>query len=196
MKREEFVNYLTKFGWSKHRDETSAWVVLMRIENMTICCVPILKAIPGVWLTPTLSIDDFDIAQTVISGKNSKFAKRSIILQTKINERESCNSESDVKRYSDMMLDWAQAQDIEQSLKQLRELPTNCLGAMPARHLAALAVNGDVEILSGYKDSFAEGDRLDFVPYIDEGYIERALDFAKKRRANPDWLPDKPKPRI
>ncbi len=53
---------------------------------------------------------------------------------------------------------------------------------MPLRHLAALAIAGDVERLNSYKNSFEKGDRLGFVPYITVDMIDRAILIAQKKR--------------
>jgi hypothetical protein len=51
---------------------------------------------------------------------------------------------------------------------------------MPLRHLAALAIAGDLQTLSRYQRSFAHGDRLNFVPYITADLIDRALSLAQR----------------
>ena len=91
--------------------------------------------------------------------------------------------EDDVAEISDAYIKWGRNYDMVGGLKALRDLPTNCIGAMPARHLAALAAYGDVDTLAQYLNSFAQGDRLGFVPYITSDYIRTALDFAEHRRA-------------
>ncbi len=51
---------------------------------------------------------------------------------------------------------------------------------MPLRHLAALAIAGDVSCLANYQFSFEQGDRLGFVPYVTQNMIGRALLIANK----------------
>ncbi|MFV9439627.1 DUF6990 domain-containing protein [Pseudomonas aeruginosa] len=53
---------------------------------------------------------------------------------------------------------------------------------MPLRHLAALAIAGDVSCLANSQFSFEQGDRLGFVPYITQDMIERALLIARNVR--------------
>jgi len=193
MTRKEFVEYLVELGWVKRRDETNAYYAVKRIGPMTISTLPIINATPSISLGPTLSIDAFDVAQSYISGSRKRFVEYTIIMQTQITERVEVTTNDQVKRYADMIIDWAMQQDVEEGLAILRALPTDAKGAMPARHLAALAIHADTQTLRHYRDSFARGDRLNFVPYIDEGYIERALEIAEKRSIDPDWIPDKPK---
>lgn len=196
MTRKEFVEYLVEMGWVKGRDETGALFAVKRIDNMTIDTLPKLHSTPEVEISPTLSIDAFDVAQSYISGRPMRYVRRSIVMKTRMREKVEVTTKEQVKRYSDMMIDWAMAQDIEEGLAVLRALPTAAKGAMPARHLAALAIHPDVKTLRHYRDSFARGDRLDFVPYIDEGYIERSLEIAERRLDDPDWIPEKPKIRL
>jgi hypothetical protein len=85
----------------------------------------------------------------------------------------------DIRALSKRLIDWVKIQDIGAALKDLRELQTDAKGAFPRRHLAALAIAGDVERLEYYQQSFASGDRLDFVPYISKEMIDRALDIAR-----------------
>lgn len=62
-----------------------------------------------------------------------------------------------------------------------RALPTDSKGARPLRHLAALAITGDIGRLAKYQRRFEQGDRLGFVPYITAEMLERALLLAQ------DW---------
>ena len=195
MTREEFNQIFVELGWTRFRDDGDT-VVTRRVKNGIIWDVLKLSSNKTLRVGPCLSIDVFDFADHLISESNNRILETSIICQTQWSEHKDGFTREDAERHSDKMLEWAASADIEAGLAALRALPTDCLGAMPVRHLAALAVAGDVETLERYRDSFAAGDRLDFVPYIDEGYIARALDFAQKRRADPNWMPDKPKLRV
>ncbi|WP_425603185.1 DUF6990 domain-containing protein [Lysobacter soli] len=58
-------------------------------------------------------------------------------------------------------------------------LPTDSKGAMPLRHLAALALAKDVPRLESYQRAFERGDRPGFVPYIQKKMIDRAVSLAR-----------------
>ena len=88
-------------------------------------------------------------------------------------------SVADVVRLSQKSISWASAQDIDAGLAVYTALPTNSKGAMPLRHLAALALARDVSRLLRYQQSFEQGDRLGFVPYIVPEMIDRALHLAQ-----------------
>lgn len=86
-----------------------------------------------------------------------------------------------IVRLSQCAISWASVQDIEKGLAIYRALPTHSKGALPLRHLAALAVAGDVERLAKYQFSFVQGDRLGFVSYVTQEMISRALSLAQDR---------------
>ena len=60
----------------------------------------------------------------------------------------------DVLRPSEKAIAWADTQSLEDGLVAYRNLPINAKGAMLLRHLAALAVAGDVARLVYYRKSF------------------------------------------
>lgn len=102
-------------------------------------------------------------------------------------------SDEDVDRGCAALIDWARTADLEPGISALLDKDANSTGIMPTYHLAALAATGGVEVLQGYADSFAAGDRAGFVPYITADYVIAALEFARQRRADPDWLPRYPR---
>jgi hypothetical protein len=205
MTREEINQVLISLGWVRYRDEVGDSVLTKRTEKGVVWFVTRNNTF-GIDLNPVISTDVFDKFDHIIGANDvdhytgkitrRRYAEGSVICQSQCRLHKEDYTEEDVVLMSNQILEWAASVDIEAGLADLRALPTDCLGAMPVRHLAALAVAGDVETLGRYRDSFAAGDRLDFVPYIDEGYIARALELAEKRKADPNWIPDKPKMRV
>ena len=195
MTREELNTLFSDLGWFKYRGDGST-VVTKRLKDRVVWDILIFKS-PG-YLTsgPCVSTDAFDLADAIISNSSKRIADQSIICQTQWSEFNRDFDLDDAKELSNKVIAWAMSQDVDAGLDHLKSLPTNCLGAMPVRHLAALAVSGDVDTLSRYRDHFSSGDRLNFVPYIDQDYIDRALNFARQRRDNPEWLPTTPKLRV
>ncbi|RUO31147.1 DUF6990 domain-containing protein [Aliidiomarina soli] len=57
----------------------------------------------------------------------------------------------------------------------------------PARwqftHIIACVLKGDVEKLQSYLDAFKRGDRMEFIPIIQQEYFERAIPLAEKYRS-------------
>jgi hypothetical protein len=204
--REDFLAVLAELGWWPGRDEVGDRNAEIRIGNF------IVKGLLGrrdtrlagnpngaliMGLSAWVTIDAVSVAYTVINYPRKRIADHCIICQTDgPSIKKPFITRDDVVKHSDEVVAWAKSCDIDAGLKTLRDLPTNSIGAMPARHLAALAEAGDVETLTRYRDSFASGDRLGFVPYITDEFITRALEFAMKRKADPNWLPKWPRMRV
>jgi len=51
-------------------------------------------------------------------------------------------------------INWAQEQDLHQAFLDYALLPTDCSGDLPLRHLAALALLGEIEKLKFYQSRF------------------------------------------
>lgn len=127
---------------------------------------------------PSISTREFSESVAFVQGEEGGYSP--VIVSNEAPEKLPGFSSDDVLRMSEKVLSWARSQCIESGLMAYRTLPTDAKGAMPIRHLAALAIAGDVERLEGYKKSFEMGDRLGFVPYITAGMIERAVMKAKQ----------------
>lgn len=204
--KSDFVECLTHCGWLAARDEVGETRVEIRFGHLIIVGLvdrrdtryaenPTGTLIMGLsaWATD----EAVNIAYTSICNPRKRISDHCIIYQTdEFAVSSLIITTQQVVNLSEKTISWAKSCNISEGLKALRNLPTNSIGAMPARHLAALAGAGDVETLSRYRDSFVAGDRLGFVPYITNDFIARALDFAAHRQAEPGWLPNKPKMRV
>lgn len=205
--RDDLVAYFEQLGWTPGRDEVGDRNAEMRINDKILH--PLLSRRDtrysgnpngfllfemGGWIT----CDAISAAYTLMHYPKKRFSHNCPVENSpdyKI--RQPLVYEDDVKAISDAYIEWGRNYDMAAGLKALRDLPTDSIGDMPARHLAALAAHGDVEALTRYRDSFAAGDRAGFVcNYITADYINIALDFAQHRRVDPNWLPNKPKMRV
>lgn len=203
----DFIGILKDLGWRPGRDEVGDRNVERRLGDIVIHALvgrrstryagnPSGVLILG--LSPWVTTDALSAAYTLMVSPKKRVSdpciidqSGSFVIELPVIKRE------DVVAHSDAVIAWAKSCDIGAGLKALRDLPTNSIGAMPARHLAALAEAGDVETLTRYRDSFAAGDRAGFTcNYITEDYIARALDFAQHRRADRNWLPKRPRLRV
>jgi len=88
--------------------------------------------------------------------------------------------EEQVHQASKAALDWAKEQDLHQGLLYWAALPTTGFGTKPTKHLASLAMLGDIEKLKFYQSSFEAGDRLGFISRISKGHIDRAVELAEQ----------------
>ncbi|MDX3775752.1 hypothetical protein QE250_16690 [Chromatiaceae bacterium AAb-1] len=50
-------------------------------------------------------------------------------------------------------------------------------------HIIACILKGDVEKLQTYLDAFKRGDRMDFIPIVEQEHFERAIPLAEKYRS-------------
>lgn len=203
MNRIEINDYLVKIGWTKyHTPPETAQIV--RVKDRIINLYVINNTLEVAFQPVTVSNDVFDKFEHIISagdvdyytGKitRRRYADGSVIDMTRIRVTKQDYGFEDIATMSDQAIEWAINVDLEACLAELRAQPISAIG--PHRHLTALAVAGDVETLSHYHDRFAVGDRMDCVPYITIDYITRALELAEKRKADPNWIPDKPKIRV
>lgn len=145
------------------------------------------------WITN----DAFSVACTVILHPNKRNAESTPVVRSgRIDIEKEVASDEDVDRGCATLIDWASKADLDAGIAALLDKDANGLGIMPTYHLAALAATGGADVLQGYADAFAAGDRLGFVPYITADFVTAALDFAKRLRADPDWLPLYPRLRV
>ena len=183
MKEKDIVSILREQGWVCSKDEVGDYFCVTDVGEA------LLQVIPSVGkrsdhfrlsLMPSISSKEFSEAVSFIFGGGSSNAP--IIVSNEAPEKLSSFSGDDVIRLSDKAISWASSQNIEEGLTVYRALPTDAKGAMPIRHLAALAMAGDTGRLDEYKKSFEKGDRLGFVPYVTSDMIDRALMVAQKTK--------------
>ena len=185
MKKKELVSILRKNEWICRRDNAGGFYCRNRPdENLRVQLIPYIRAYSGkflVSLDPSVSSREFCETFDVVHGEpGCDFSP--IFVNNDSPEMLTTISEETVLRLSVEAISWAKCQDIEAGLTAYRSLPTDAKGEMPLRHLAALAIAGDVERLNSYKNSFEKGDRLGFVPYITVDMIDRAILIAQKKR--------------
>jgi hypothetical protein len=183
VKVKEILPILAGLGWLCRKDEVGDYFCLMDVDGAQVQVIPSIGKRSDhvrVSLMPSVSTKDFTAAASFILGEAGDHEP--VILNNDAPEKIVDFSSNDVVRLSQDSISWASSQDIEKGLADYRALPTDAKGAMPLRHLTALAVAGDVERLTAYKLSFEQGDRLGFVPYITQDMIERALLIARDVR--------------
>lgn len=181
MKEKDVLPILKNLGWRCGRDEAGDCFCQIEVGESQIQVTPYISKRTDhfrVSLAPSISTKSFTAAVAFILGEASDHDP--IIVSNDEPERISAFSAEDVIRLSQQAILWAANQDIEKGLATYRALPTNSKGARPLRHLAALAIAGNVNQLSSYQRSFEQGDRLEFVPYITAEMVERALLLARK----------------
>lgn len=183
MEEESVVSILTEQGWVCSKDEVGDYFCVTDVGGVKLQIIPYVGKRSDhfrVSLMSSISSKDFSEAVYFILGGGGGNAP--IIVRNGMPEKLSGFSSDDVIRLSEKAISWARSQSIDEGLTVYRKLSTDAKGAMPIRHLAALAIAGDAERLDEYKKSFEKGDRLGFVPYINSEMIERALMIAQKNK--------------
>lgn len=178
----EIVSFLSEIGWACNKDEVGDQYCLMEMGGRQIQLIPLLQRRPDHYrfsLAPSISCSAFSKAAAEISGDLSDFepivqGDRSIMKLRRL-------SRSELREMVAGVLSWASVADVDGGLAGYRNLPTNAKGGMPIRHLAALAIAGDVPRLQEYERCFGQGNRLGFVPYVSLDMIRRAVAIAAKR---------------
>jgi hypothetical protein len=176
----------TESGWLASRDEAGDLSFQLKLpSDRVVQVMPTLKKVKeGIVFSPvySVSIKLFNDAVAFIDNSDEDFSH----IITSIFDENSfqiCKSEillTDIQSIISLIINWAESVDVDGGLVKFRALPTSAKGIYPLYHLAALACNGDSDTLSRYQQSFEQGDRLEFVPYITKDMIDRAVEFAQR----------------
>lgn len=180
-KDKETLPILQELGWECGKDEAGDVYCQIERDGKQVQVIPTIRRLSDhfrISLMPSISTKEFSAAVTRIFGRPNDHAP--IIVSNLKDEKVPVVTKEDIVRVAEQALSWASLQDIQAGLAAYRSLPTDAKGARPLRHLAALALAGDVDRLQSYKRSFDQGDRLGFVPYITTEMIERAISIAQE----------------
>ncbi|MCF5469836.1 DUF6990 domain-containing protein [Pseudomonas syringae] len=191
MNEKDIASILKAQGWACDKDEFGDCSCVIDIGDAELQIIPSVGKREDhfrVSLMPSISSKEFSEAVSFISGDGGSHAP--IIVCNEGPEKISSISSDDVISFSEKAISWARSQSTEEGLAAYRKLPTHAKGAMPVRHLAALAIAGDARRLDEYKKSFEKGDRLGFVPYVTSDMIDRALMVAQKPSNHPRKKPN------
>lgn len=181
MTEAEAISILEKNGWSCEIDEVEDRSCTLAVNDKVVRIFPTIGRRSDhfrVTFMPSVSSKEFSEVVSFIFGEGVKYDP--VIVSNELPEKLPELLDADILRLAERAVTWANAQSLEAGLTAYRNLPKDAKGAMPLRHLAALAIAGDVGRLEGYKKSFDEGDRLGFVPYITVDMVDRAILIARK----------------
>jgi hypothetical protein len=183
MKMKKIIEVFRSLGWKFARDEVGDFVGRMKMGAFQQQIIPAIKRGRDDYyasLMTSVSTEEFSSAVAYVYGRKSEFIP--VIVRHGGPQHVGDLSAQLLAQLSDEALEWGQCQDLERGLEEYRSLPTDAKGEMPLRHLAALAIAGDVSRLSTYVDKVRGGDSLGFVPYIKLEMIERALILAEHKK--------------
>lgn len=184
MNEKDVVLVLKEQGWVCGKDEVGDYFCIANFGHRQVQVIPYVGKRSDhfrVSLMPSISSKEFSIAVGLILDEVRDYVP--VVVSNDPPEKLVELSASDLSRLSEKAISWAHAQSLEDGLAAYRNLPTDAKGAMPLRHLAALAIAGKVDRLESYQRNFELGGRLSFVPYITSEMIDRAISIAQKHRA-------------
>jgi len=182
MKIKEATDILKKIGWHTYIDEGSRRASF-KLSDRTVEIGYTIRRYTNdeeFSASPALYTDEFSAACSQIENERDDYSMPFIVPWNWSGVRVPEIKEEHIHQESQQAIDWAREQDLHQALLDYAALPTNAIGALPPRHLAALALLGDIEKLKFYQSSFEAGNRLDFVPYITKDFIDRAVTLAEQ----------------
>ncbi|MEX5832987.1 hypothetical protein AB3332_23715 [Ralstonia solanacearum] len=172
------------FGWKRQVDEVGDNSFSLDLGDRIVTVMPHVGKRHDhfrISFAPSVTTREFsEMASALMNESDAEHEPISAMLEKP--EKVSNFGEGDVDVWLRKIIAWAKSEDIEGGLAKYRALPTDSVGARPMRHIAALALAGDVEKIKGYLCSFKAGNRLGFVPYITESMLDRAIALAKAGR--------------
>lgn len=183
MTEDELTKTVEKLGWKRRVDEVGENYFWLDLGDRIVTVIPYVGKRSDhfrVSFTPSVTTREFSRAVSAINLSDIEHEPISVMLEK--TEKVPTLGEAEVRTLLEKVVAWAQSEDLDKGLEIYRALPTDCVGARPMRHVAALALAGDVRKLDGYLSSFKAGDRLGFVSYITESLLDRAIEFAKSGR--------------
>ena len=181
--KKEIMLAFKGLGWKTGRDSVGDSTCQYMLEDRNLHAMPVFRKLSNkivFAVDASVSTAPFSKAESEIYGEKNNHAPIIISEYRDFAIEKPEITLEDVRTLSDNMIAWAKAQNIELGLKKYRELSTDAKGALPVRHLAALALRGDLKKLKQYQAAFEKGDRLGFVPYITLEMIERAVKIAEE----------------
>ncbi len=184
MKKPEVTEILKALGWTTRKDEVGDSVAYYTLSDRDVQIIYKIDKVPKEeWFISTLSVsnDEFNTYCSKIFKERKRFSHL-VPANKGIDIRAPEILEQHINQASAQAIEWAKQQDLDAALQEYRlKKPVDCWGTLPVKHLAALAILGDIDKLKFYQTSFAAGDRLGFVPYITKDFIDRAVALAEQR---------------
>lgn len=194
MNKRDISTELKKLGWIYIKDENNDKYFLKNYEDLQVILTPKLEKRGEIFyfsLDPSVSSRKFsEICNYLICEERefyyliSRYGLLAPPLEKGLPESEFEFINVDI--FNDLLAEasiWAKYQEIDKALQYYAEAPTTWPGIAPIYHLAALVIQENKERLKHYQQSFLEGNRLGFVPYITDEVINRAVQLVNIKQA-------------
>ncbi|MHA6896972.1 DUF6990 domain-containing protein [Ralstonia pseudosolanacearum] len=180
MTENDLMLTVGRLGWKREVDEVGDVSFVLELDDRIVMVMPDLGKRSDhyrVSFSPRVTTHEFVEAISYLTQEREGYDP--IFLMREDTRKVASLSEDDVREMLEEVVDWAKSVVLEKGYAAYRNLPTDSVGARPLWHLAALALGREVDKLSGYLANFKSGNRMGFVPYINEGILERAVAFSK-----------------
>lgn len=167
-------------GWTSRKVVGGAECRMVQADRvLTILPKLTTGSLQTLRLNPGVGTADFDRAYTTISGRQGGDTQPIVHVFGEVGTvRAELLAPEDIRGLSERVIEWGQGQNLDAAVRDLCATATDSPGNLPVMHLAALSLAGDLDRLEQYLAAFERGDRLGFVPYIDVGYLERAIAYV------------------
>lgn len=188
MKKAELIKYF-KSRYPAVNEGGGVWYFTLKddVEGYLDLC-PKLRGIPGnqiVGVSLTMAPRWYRDLITTVLAKDQGFmfhtGDGNVFIKTGGEV-----TEAHLAEITQMALDWFKKccteEVIRPELKRKYEI-YNRPGGWQFTHIIACVLKGDVDKLQGYLDAFKRGDRMEFIPIIQQEYFERAIPLAEKYRS-------------
>ena len=186
MDKKDISEHLTSWGWQVKKDNVGDKSGNLSLPDREVRVDWTIRGsyrrkTQKIVLSPAISTIDFSkMACHIYGTKSYEVWPMQVLLNGPSREEETINVDH-LKAVSEEAIAWAKSQDLNVCLKKYANLPTDASGNAPLKHLTSLALLRDLGTLKHYQDSFENGDRLGFVPYIKKDFIYRAYEAALAR---------------
>lgn len=182
MTENDVLNVLSAMGWSVSTDDCDVNYGTITLQDRVVQVIPTIglradhfrvSFMPSV-STKLFSLVVGSIAEIPVS--NTPITR----MQEHVSKIRTLDAVQ-VSGFHQRILSWAKSVDIDAGLQVYRHLSLESEGAMPLRHIAALALFGDCERLKGYRERITAGDRIGVANYITSELLDRAIAISVKR---------------
>lgn len=190
MQQSDVIEFLKRSGWQCKRDEVGDQYCLLDQDDRQLQVIPTLREgkdpktgeyYKTLAFLESVSTYNFINAANYILDEKNDHKPMIKPWQSEFRQRMPDFSLEDIESLVHRLIVWSKNQDIDVALREYQMECPDRPGQKQIYHVAALALAGNVNKLEYYQKSFASDDRLNFVPMVTSGIINRAVELAKNK---------------
>jgi hypothetical protein len=191
MKKAELIKYL-KSKYKAHKFDSTWEFILKDDDEGELAIIPNLSGTPKrqqLLVLPSLNLPwHKQLDLQLFQGKDGFVRPFFVGKQYRYYSESGIVEEEHIDMMIEYCFEWFKQQiqpepvalDMKKHYEQFTGFPP--AGWQP-KHIMACMLKGDVEKLQSYLDAFKRGDRMEFIPMIQQEYFERAIPLAEKYRS-------------